>query len=373
MSKYALLCVSDARSSTGYAWGFINSLYAAVARAADQRGMAALVSYQSVSTIPPALADTPARLVEMEVRIRSLREAVKVLWFLRRERVRTVYFSDRRSWNPAYSLMRLVGVRRIVVHDHTSGERDRLRGLRRAIKRLRVLIPGSLADATIAVSDFVASRTLEVEMIPASRVHRIWNSIEVQPCRRSAARKQLRSAFGLSPDQLVIACAARAFDYKGVDHLMRAFERIEGDPVLVYFGDGPALDGWRELRDSLPSRDRIILAGYREDARELMAGADVAVVPSVWAEAFGMAALEPMAAGVPVIASRSGGLPEVIGEDGCGILVLPGDEAALAAALRRLLDSPGERQQMGARGRERAEQLFNPRAAVAELERIVLG
>ena len=92
----------------------------------------------------------------------------------------------------------------------------------------------------------------------------------------------------------------------------------------------------------------------QEQLPELYAGADICVVPSVWREPFGIAAVEAMAAGKPVVASRAGGLADIVADGVTGLLVEPGDAVALADALARLIADPGLREKMGRAGRERA-------------------
>src|SRR5690606_12996501 len=159
----------------------------------------------------------------------------------------------------------------------------------RLAKRLTGTIPPLVADHVIAVSDFVAQRKREVDLLPPERVLRSWNSV---PIREGVpdARARMRRSFGLEPDRPVVACTCRATPEKGVAHLFRAFDRVAastpraggaGRPALVYMGDGPGLPAFRRLRAGLAAREDIIIAGYRDDAPDLAAGADVCVVPSV--------------------------------------------------------------------------------------------
>ena len=141
--------------------------------------------------------------------------------------------------------------------------------------------------------------------------------------------------------------------------LLRAIARLRAGPVaptVVLVGDGPerpALESAAALGDG-----RVVFTGERADARRLLPAFDVAVVPSIEREGFGLAALEAMDAGLPVVASRVGGLPEVVQDERTGLLVPPGDDAALAAAIERLLMRPHERDAFGALGRGRVESLF---------------
>lgn len=367
-----LLCVMNFPSGTGYAWDFIESLYAGVADRLAPLGVRTWVAYPGIQKPPRFLRHSAATPIEHEVRLRQAASVMRTCRLLRRLGVTLIYLSDRPSWHPAYSLFRLAGVRSIVVHDHTSGARTVPRGPKRWLKRARQRLPGTLADRVVGVSDYVARRKIEVDLVPAGRVQRIWNSVPI-PSRAPSRSHRLHEAFGIRAQRPVIACACRAAPEKGVHHLLRAFDRLvsvgsgSGRPVLVFIGDGPALDDLGALRATLSARQDIVLTGYREEAGELLGDADLCVVPSVWEEAFGLAALEPMARGVPVIASRVGGIPEVVVDGQTGLLVPPGDEAALERAMRRLLDDPDESRRLGRAGFVRAKTIFSRERELEEL------
>lgn len=145
--------------------------------------------------------------------------------------------------------------------------------------------------------------------------------------------------------------AGRLSEEKGVDVAVDAAVRA-GVPLVVA-GDGPLEE---QLREQASGARSVTLLGRVERARldGLLADAAAVVVPSRWDETFGYAALEAMAAGVPVVASRTGALPEVVGEARC---VPRGDAGALAGALRTLWEDPARREAEGnaliARARER--------------------
>jgi len=374
----ALLCVANFPANTGYAWDFIESLYAQVADQLAKRGVETFVAYPELARAPETLAGTSARAIELDLTAGGVGQLLKVLSFVRRNRVRAVYLCDRSAWHPSYLAMKLAGVRRIVLHDHTSGERTAPRGLKALLKRARQQIPATNADVVIAVSDFVAERKAATELIARRRISRVWNSLP-DPKVPADARARLRQAFGIRDDRAVIACACRATSEKGVATLLRAFDQAmrslspnQAGATLIYFGDGPAMGDLERLREALEHRADVVLAGYRAEAADLLAGADICVVPSLWQEAFGLAALEPMLRGIPVIASRAGGLPEVVGED-AGVLVEPGNEAMLAAAITELLSNGEARRRMGTKGRERALRLFNRETQINQLCAIIEG
>jgi glycosyltransferase involved in cell wall biosynthesis len=109
--------------------------------------------------------------------------------------------------------------------------------------------------------------------------------------------------------------------------------------------------------ETLALTDRVRLLGFRDDVRSIMAAGDVFVLPAK-AEPFGLVLVEAMALGKPVIATRAGGPLDIVVPGATGLLVEPGSSAELAEAILALLADAAEREAMGARGRERYEQVF---------------
>ena len=157
---------------------------------------------------------------------------------------------------------------------------------------------------------------------------------------------------------------------KGVRLLMEAWDRLAdiGEPglPLVVAGAGP-LDG--EVARWAAHRSDVRLVGLqtRRQCTELTARAAAVVTPSVWPEAFGLVAVEAMAAGVPCVASATGAFVEVVDDGVTGILHSPGDVASLAAAVAHVVGSPAVNARMGVAARERYERMFAPPVGLAAL------
>jgi glycosyltransferase involved in cell wall biosynthesis len=377
----AILFVANFPANTGYAWDFIEGLYAGVATRLAPYGVRAFVAYPKIARPPQPLRGTAAQPILLDARLESVASLRQTVAFVRRERVNVLYLTDRPARSFYYPVLRAAGVRAIVVHDHTSGAGTIPRGIKRLTKWTLARVPGLVADQVIGVSDFVARRQREVGMIPAQRVTRVWNSVAVPtpPASRSDdVTRAARRALDLDANAPIVACTCRATPEKGVDHLLRAFDRLPSHsdrpaPILVYAGDGPAFAGLRALRDSLPplSRDRIRLLGYRADREVLLDAADVCVVPSVWEEAFGLAALEAMARGKPVVATAVGGIPEIVRHGVTGLLVPPADERRLADAIAALLVDGAAAARMGSNARDDVAERFTPATQLTRLTELV--
>ncbi len=371
-----LLCVCNFRTNTGYAWDFVERLYAGVANALARRGVRTLVSYPKLRASPHTLAGSAAQPVELEFGFATSKQGLETLRFLRSHRVRALYLTDRPACSLFYPMVRLAGVRHIVVHDHTSGERTTPRGLKRIAKWVYIRMPGVSANRVIAVSDYVAARDIRTLSVLPSRIMRVWNGITLPVITPS--RAILRKLANVDADRTLVVCSCRANAVKGVDYLLRAFDTLHGQipgganhPVLIYIGDGPQRDELENIRNALSSRESIIFLGYQANASQLLMEADICIVPSVWHDAFPLSVLEPMAAGKPVIATAVGGIPEMIEDGVTGLLVPPADDLALSSAIGRLLSDRGLAERIGAAARQRVAERFTPDLQLRTITEIV--
>ena len=208
-------------------------------------------------------------------------------------------------------------------------------------------------DRVIAVSDGVRD-VLIGEGIPPEQVVTVHSAIDAEAmpfdCQDPAVT---RRAFDLPDDALVVAMVAQFVDRKGHDLLLDVLPRvIESEPRtrVLLFGDGPRREAIAERLDRERLRDRVRLAGFRSDLVDLLPCCDLLVHPAR-SEGLGVALLEAAGAGLPVVATRVGGVPEAVVDGRTGLLVEPGDLDALAEALLRLLGDADLRRRMGAEGR----------------------
>ena len=145
---------------------------------------------------------------------------------------------------------------------------------------------------------------------------------------------------------------------KGIEVAVRALARLPESFVLWVVGDGPEFDALQALSGELGVQDRVHFLGLQSQVEPYMQAADAFVCPSLWAEAAGLVNIEAQACGLPVLASRIGGIPEYVKDGETGLLFPPGDADALARSALALQD-PGRRRDMGRRARERAVQEFS--------------
>jgi len=206
----------------------------------------------------------------------------------------------------------------------------------------------------VAVSDEIR-RTLVRSGVDAARVRVIPNGIPLDPAPLPVdERERLRATLGAGPDTFLVVNAGRLTAQKDQGTLVRAVGGLQpgGREVRCAVAGNGELDGQlRALVEEKGWGDRVVLLGFRDDAPVLLQAADAFALPSL-DEGMPMILLEAAAAGTAIVATPVGDVPTLIVDDRTGLLVTPGDAAALAAALLRLRDEPGLAARLGEAARE---------------------
>ena len=224
-----------------------------------------------------------------------------------------------------------------------------------------------LYDRVIAISQCI-ERVLVESGVPKHKVRCVQSGIDLAPFARPADRAWVASEFGIAPEDPLVGMVAQFIPRKGHHILLSAVRRLLGQhPRLrvVLFGQGPREASFREKIAALDLGEHVRLAGFRRDLDRIVPALDLVVHPAL-AEGLGVALLQASAAGVPIIGTHAGGIPEIVRHEENGLLVKPGDVAALAEAMHRLLSNAELRRQMGQRGRDLARREFS-------LDRMVEG
>jgi glycosyltransferase involved in cell wall biosynthesis len=213
-------------------------------------------------------------------------------------------------------------------------------------------------QAVVAISEGVRAVLIE-SGVDASRVHLVSSGVEPDLFRPNpATRAAARVRYGVADDMRLVVVVGALEERKGHAVLLDALSTL-ADPRLrvLCAGEGAARAALEARCAALGLDDTVRFLGRVDDVATLLAAADLMVMPS-YREGLGVAALEAMAAGVPVIASRVGGLPEAVEDGESGILVPPGDVAALAAAIGRLAADRTLARRLGDHGAARVRERF---------------
>lgn len=264
-------------------------------------------------------------------------------------------------------LIRLIRARRPdLVHLHSRIGADVMGGIAARLSEVRVVhtrrvdnpeprwlvaVKYRLYDRVIAISAGIGA-VLRAEGLPESRLRIVRSAVDQAGYARPCAPGTLATRLGLSDDGLVIGVIAQLIQRKGhadlLDVLPVLLERHPGLRV-IFFGQGPLAGHLSERIARAGLSERVHLAGFRADLEVLLPCLDLVVHPARM-EGLGVSLLQAASAGVPIVATRVGGIPEAVRDGENGLLVPPGDPSALGAAIDRLLGDLALRRALGAGG-----------------------
>lgn len=226
-------------------------------------------------------------------------------------------------------------------------------------ERLQFAVASRLSDRVVAVSDDTATMCREIGYLPPHRVTRIWNGIDVD---RFAYHGPSGQPVGISVGRLSVE--------KDFPTLFRAIvhvRQIVPDFQFLLVGDGPERASLERLAQELNLQGCLRFLGERRDVAELLARASLYAGSSL-TEGISLTLLEAMAVGLPIVATRVGGNPEIVIAGETGELVDAGDDESLAKEMLRLCLNPWQAERYGRGGRTRVETHFSVRGMVRQYE-----
>lgn len=235
----------------------------------------------------------------------------------------------------------------------------------------------SVPDLVVANSHCTAA-TLP-RLYPSARSEVVRYPVRARAVDRDEARTSVRSETATPASDVVIVTACRLETWKGHRLFLGALQRLRDKPGWTAWIAGGAqrpheqvyLDELRAVAESGGVVDRIRFLGQRDDVPRVLAAADVHCQPNAGPEPFGIAFVEALYAGLPVVSTDMGGAAEIV-THACGTLTPPGDSGTLADVLSALIDDPILRARLGAAGPSRAAELCAPETVLPQLERLLV-
>ena len=227
----------------------------------------------------------------------------------------------------------------------------------------RLLLSGY--TKVICVSEFIRTRSLQLQVWRNQTVvlHFI-NADRFAP--DPEIRASLRQETGTN-DRFILLTAAHLIPEKGIDIAIKAMANLPEDTILWILGTGPSRPDLEEMSTNLQLADRIKFWGITSDVQKFMQAADLFLCPSVWEEAAGLVNLEAQASGLPIVASKIGGIPEYVYDERTGLLFEPGNAKDLSEKILRLIHDARLRQQMHTAARQWVTDHFSTPARLPQL------
>ena len=216
-------------------------------------------------------------------------------------------------------------------------------------------------DAVVAISAGVRAALLAAE-VPAARIRLIPSGVDTTRFTQdSDARAQIRHAYGFSNHETLVLSVGALAERKGYRTLLRAAHQLKAQGIRLRYlvcGEGALRTALQAETRALGLETDVRFAGFCPEISHYLAAADLFVHVPQW-EGLGVAVIEALAAGLPVVASRVGGIPDLIKDHITGLLVPPQDPTTLAAALTRLVQAPAWASMLGRAGQAQARAQFD--------------
>lgn len=229
-----------------------------------------------------------------------------------------------------------------------------------------------ITDCTIALTDGERKDYIKLLVSGDAKLTTIHSGVDVETFMNPVIDlKEKRKSLNIKPGDRVVGTVGWLLPIKGPVYLLKAMPQVwqkNPDVKLVFVGKGELESELKAVADDMGARDRVLFLGWRDDVHEVMSVFDIFVLPSL-NEGMGRVIVEAMAAGKPVVASKTGGIPDLVIDGETGILVEPGDSEGLAEAINHLLKSPDLRQTMGQEGRKRCH-LFSEKLMIEKIDKL---
>ena len=317
----------------------------------------------------------PEIVTEATVKPRDLTALLKIYRLIRKQRPHIVHTHTAKAGFLGRLAACLAGVP-IVVHTyHGHILHGYYSPLKSSILRRMERALSYLTDCIIAVSDEVKSDLISYHVSPPEKIVVIPLGLELKPFLDCGAyRGAFRNEFGLNNGHKLIGIVGRIVPVKNHQLFLEAAASIaakDTEARFVIVGDGPLQQDIEQHAIGLGIGNRVIFTSWRQDMPKIYADLDVLVVSSI-NEGTPVSAIEAMAACCPVVATRVGGVPDLVRDGETGYLVPAGDAKALSAAILRILEDPQTANRMAKIARGIAVQRFNTGRLIADIERLYL-
>ena len=269
---------------------------------------------------------------------------------------------------------KLAGVPVIVHTVHGFSFHDKEPRWRQGLFRNAERLASHWCDCLIFISQPLVDWALKERVADPKKMVKIYSGIELERFTPvpEEEKKRLRKQWGLGEQDAVVGIVSKLWEGKGHVLLIEAFREIrrrKRDAKLLVVGEGYLLKDLKNLVDQYGLNDAVVFTGFQSEVASILATFDVAVLPSLF-EGMGRVLVEAMAMEKPVVASRVGGIPDLVEHGVNGYLVSPGDTKGLEQAIWTILDDPSLARRMGNEGRKRISNQFSAATMVHSIERV---
>lgn len=300
--KGNMLLVANWESNVGYAWWLMESFWITIANQLETQGIKSVLIYPKITNIPPDISNSNINVEEINIRNKSLNGLKKLHRTIKNNNIRYIYLTDSPSYSWLYCLLRLWGIKKIIIHDHTPGERTKPNGIKRWIKILIQKIPYYTADKFIAVTEYVQKRLTDISCIPKHKCACATNGI-IPFNLNKIDSLYTQKEFGIPENKIIVVSTGRATYYKGIDFIIECADTIinklnRKDFHFLYCGDGPNIHDFKTLVTKYQLDNDFTFSGKRDDVRKILPSCHIGFHAALGEVGYSLSILEYMSAGL---------------------------------------------------------------------------
>jgi len=356
-----LLMVANYPSDTSYAWWLMEHFWKNLAMQFESAGRKSFLAYPKITKLSDAISIDAIQTVELSLPWSSLTDAWKALKFIRENNIDSLYFTDQKYFSFIYLLLRLGGVRNIIVHDHTPGDRPGIGGLKGFAKSVLNHLPWCTANMMICVSEHMQRRNIKTTKVPPHKCTTVQNGIPPLNCNDSD-KTTTRNQLGVSENCTLVVTTGRANPYKRFDFIIKSAGALkqqlpESDIVFLLVGDGPAMSDLKQQVQELGLEENVLLLGFRTDVRDILCASDIAFHAAL-GEGFSLSIIEYMSAGLPVLVPDIPSVSQAIAHNKTGLVYEKDDPKTAAEYIARLAVNQEQRLEIGKTARIEANRKY---------------
>lgn len=341
------LLVANYAPDVGFAWWLMQRFWLEFAEACRESGRDCYLAYPGKGEVPSEIRDSHITPIFLDFTV-SGGDRARQQSFIRKHDVTEIYYTDHPFRHLRYRSLRRAGVKTIINHDHTPGDRPAARGVRRLLKCRLNAWKGWTCDSWIAISPLMYERAIENACIARENCVIVQNGIDPIDWD-DEGRRQARAQLGLASHEVAVVLVGRATKYKGLDFFVRAAteaqRRFPGRFKFFHIGEGPFLEQAQRMATFGASESSVRFMGKRNDVRTLLPGFDVALHPA-HGEGFSLAILEYMSAGLVPLLPDTPSVRQAVVHGRSGLIF---ENGSLHACLAQLLHAaePDRRHRLG--------------------------
>ena len=306
--------------------------------------------------------------------LKDLMALMNLICFLKKNPYHIVHTHNSKAGFLGRLAAKLAGTTVIIHTVHGFAFHDQEPLYRQILFRSLERLASRWCDKMIFISQPLIDWALRERIVGKEKILRVYSGIELDLFRpvTGERKNRIRKKWKLKRNDAVIGIVSKLWDGKGHAVLINAFKELKKeikDARLVIVGEGYLYDELLRMVDMHCLKDSVLFTGFQMDVSEIISTFDVAVLPSFF-EGMGRVLLEAMAMEKPVVASRVGGIPDLLEHGINGFLVRPGNVEELTEALKKILTDKGLAESMGKQGRKRIKEQFSADVMAQSVEKL---